>query len=314
MDAGRKYADEILEQIEEQIGRDITSEYAEKEIKKYLNRHSAEIEKMQQAVNDGDITKQEYYQWIDRVLLRGKDWNKVRDDIAKDYSRQMAEALVAAGALIGMVYINSRNYTSYAIEKAVKKNGLNISIERIKNIPKPIMPKSPDPSKNRFWHRQHLQATIRHGMRKGESIDKIAKRVHRITGMDRVAATRTARTTVTSAESKAALDSMYDARSKGIYMQKRWYAVKDERTRTSHRILDGETVDLDKPFSNGLMRPGEPADGVDGSEIYNCRCRLLSVANGIDVGSISESPNNMGRLEWIAKKPKSKPMKKKWGE
>lgn len=314
MDAGRKYADEILKQIEEQISRDITSEYAEKEIKKYLNRHKADIKKMQQAVENGEVTRSEYYRWIDRVLLRGKEWNKVRDDIAKDYSRQMAEAIVAAGALISLVYVHSRNYTSYAIERTAKKIGLNISIERIKNIPKPILPKSSDPSKNRFWHRQHLQATIRKGMRKGESIDKIAKRVHRITGMDRIAATRAARTAVTSAESKARLDSMYDARAKGIYVQKRWYAVKDERTRTSHRILDGEIVELEQPFSNGLMRPGEPADDVDMSEVYNCRCALMYVANGIDAGSILESPKDMGRLEWIATEPKSKPMKKKWRE
>ena len=151
---------------------------------------------------------------------------------------------------------------------------------------------------------------IRNGMRKGESIDKIAKRVHRVTGMDRVAATRTARTAVTSAESRARLDSMYDAQKIGVFMMKRWYAVKDERTRTSHRILDGETVPLDQKFSNGLMRPADP-DG-DPSEVYNCRCRLLGVADGIEVGEISTAPKNMGRLEWIMEKPKSKPMKKKW--
>lgn len=310
MDAGRRYADEVLKRIEEQIGDGITSEYAEKKIKEYLNRHKADIEKMQQAVKDGEITRSEYYRWIDRVLLRGKEWNKVREDIAEDYTEQMARTIVGIGALIKLVYVYNRNYTSYTIEQAVRKIGKKIDIKRVKNNPKSILPKSGSASKNKFWHRQRLQMVIRNGMRKGESIDKIAKRVHRVTGMDRVAATRTARTAVTSAESRARIDSMYDAQKIGVHMMKRWYAVKDERTRTSHRILDGETVPLDQKFSNGLMRPADP-DG-DPSEVYNCRCRLLGVADGIEVGEISTAPKNMGRLEWIMEKPKSKPMKKKW--
>ena len=312
MDVGRKYADDVLRRIEEQIGKDITSEYAEKRIAEYLQKHKGEIEKMREALENGDISKSDYNQWVDRILLHGKEWNKVREDIANDYHNQMAESLAKAGALIGLIYLFNRNYTSYTIEKAVKKVGKTINIRRIKNIPRSIIPKSPNKKKNTFWHRQKLQYVIRQGMRKGESIDKIAKRVRKVTGMDRMAATRTARTAVTSAESKARMDSMYDAEAMGIPMLKRWYATKDERTRTSHRILDGETIPLDMPFSNGLMRPAEPNGNVNPAEIYNCRCKLMGVFDGIEVGEISDSPKDMGRLEWIAQKPKSKPMKIRW--
>lgn len=55
-------------------------------------------------------------------------------------------------------------------------------------------------------------------------------------------------------------------------MEKQWIAIEDKRTRRthSHSGVDGERVDLDQPYSNGLMFPGDPQGDI--SEIANCRC------------------------------------------
>lgn len=57
-------------------------------------------------------------------------------------------------------------------------------------------------------------------------------------------------------------------------MEKQWIAVEDRRTRRSHSHagVDGERQDLDQPFSNGLMFPGDPEG--DAAEVCNCRCTL----------------------------------------
>lgn len=47
-------------------------------------------------------------------------------------------------------------------------------------------------------------------------------------------------------------------------LMKRWVGVMDSRERPSHRVMEGQTVPFDQPFSNGQMIPGE--------EEYNCRC------------------------------------------
>ena len=44
----------------------------------------------------------------------------------------------------------------------------------------------------------------------------------------------------------------------------------------SHQKVDGEIRELDEPFSNGLMFPGDPAGGA--AEVVNCRCALLQRA------------------------------------
>lgn len=57
---------------------------------------------------------------------------------------------------------------------------------------------------------------------------------------------------------------------------KQWDSTLDSRTRESHAIVDGEIRELDGPFSNGLMFPGDPSYGA--AEVINCRCALLQSA------------------------------------
>lgn len=63
-------------------------------------------------------------------------------------------------------------------------------------------------------------------------------------------------------------------------MQKQWLATLDSRTRHSHAMLDGKTVDNQEPFSNGCMFPGDPQGPPQ--EVYNCRCTLLAKVKGVD--------------------------------
>ncbi|RLE41288.1 hypothetical protein DRJ16_06530 [Candidatus Woesearchaeota archaeon] len=57
--------------------------------------------------------------------------------------------------------------------------------------------------------------------------------------------------------------------------QKSWVTAGDENVRDSHAILHGETVDINKNFSNGLSYPG--GDGP-AEEVINCRCTLIGKA------------------------------------
>lgn len=55
-------------------------------------------------------------------------------------------------------------------------------------------------------------------------------------------------------------------------MEKQWIAVEDSRTRRSHSHagVDGERQNIDEPYSNGLMFPGDPNGSA--AEVCNCRC------------------------------------------
>jgi len=60
------------------------------------------------------------------------------------------------------------------------------------------------------------------------------------------------------------------AEQSGVVKKKKFLSSRDDRVRDSHVALDGEERDLDEPYSNGQMFPGDPS--VDPSEFINCRC------------------------------------------
>ena len=126
---------------------------------------------------------------------------------------------------------------------------------------------------NNSWNARRIRNELTAGIIQGESMGKIANRFYSVMGSNRKAVVRNARTAVTSAQNGGRMDAMRRAMEQGYPAKKQWVSTMDERTRLSHILLGGETVDANKPFSNGLMYPGDP-DG-DPSEVYNCRCTMV---------------------------------------
>ena len=134
------------------------------------------------------------------------------------------------------------------------------------------------PAKDIPWNMKKINAETLQGILQGESMGKIAKRIINVQEMNKTQAIRSARTTVTGAENKGRQDSYKRAEADGIILQKEWIATNDGRTRHSHAMLDGATVDQDKKFDNGLMYPGDPNGRPE--ETWNCRCTVAAVVKG----------------------------------
>lgn len=72
-------------------------------------------------------------------------------------------------------------------------------------------------------------------------------------------------------------EMMFKLVEKGI-AEKRWVAHHDEKTRATHRAIDGTTQILNRPFLVGgypMQYPGDPAGPI--SELANCRCVIVGV-------------------------------------
>ena len=77
----------------------------------------------------------------------------------------------------------------------------------------------------------------------------------------------------TEAHSSSAVSTQMAAKSTRLPLKKEWIASGGERTRMTHFDANGQTVDIDQPFSVGadlLMQPGDPSGSAE--EIINCRC------------------------------------------
>jgi uncharacterized protein with gpF-like domain len=83
--------------------------------------------------------------------------------------------------------------------------------------------------------------------------------------------------TETHAASQAA--SQTAAEEIGFKVLKEWVSGNTDRTRDDHAEADGQTVELDQPFSVGgeqLMHPGDASGSAE--NVINCRCVAVHVA------------------------------------
>ncbi len=108
------------------------------------------------------------------------------------------------------------------------------------------------------------------GFESGKGIPEIAREIMKDLNItEKYRAERIARTEVISSSN---LSSQAGAQATGLELDKEWISYIDDKTRDSHRDLNGAKVDINETFSNGLEVPGDPAGEAE--EVINCRCTV----------------------------------------
>jgi hypothetical protein len=131
--------------------------------------------------------------------------------------------------------------------------------------------------------KKDIASEISRGISTGASFEQIAQQIgfkmmgkYDQPGGSLAKAMTIARTEGHRIQNQSSMDTCYKAKEKGADVVKQWDSTLDSNTRSSHQRVDGEVRELDEPFSNGLMYPGDPGAGAD--EVVNCRCALLQRA------------------------------------
>ena len=287
----RDVAHEQTEKALKALERRIAQVYAEARdgVKQTIEKYWAGLVKrdryMRELVEKGEITQDYYAQWLQNQIGRGERYEALQSQLAERVTNAAETAYAYINDATPSVYSLNRNYGAYTIERVAGNVGFTIwdesTVRRLLVHQPELMPYYP-PQKalkrgiDLEWGKKQIRAAIQSGILRGESIGEIANDLQRrIPDMSRKSALRTARTAVTGAQNGGRMDSYKAATDMGVKVRKRWVATKDDRTRKSHRRLDGETVDWDEPFSNGLMYPGDPSG--PGAEVYQCRCTMRTV-------------------------------------
>ena len=118
--------------------------------------------------------------------------------------------------------------------------------------------------------RNRVERELRTSIQEGRGVEETVRAIN-----DPALERRRAKTIVRTESVRAMNYSQMTAADNEKYqVNKTWIAVEDLRTRVahSHAGVDGEIRQLEDPFSNGLMFPGDP--DADAAETINCRCTL----------------------------------------
>lgn len=142
--------------------------------------------------------------------------------------------------------------------------------------------------------KRKISAQVSRGIATGMSFQQVAQQLAATTNIGFNNAVRIARTEGHRIQVQSAMDACHKAKEKGADVVKQWDSTLDDSTRESHVAVDGEVRELDEPFSNGLMFPGDPSGGA--AEVVNCRCALLQRARWALGDGFTKRDNESGEL------------------
>lgn len=143
--------------------------------------------------------------------------------------------------------------------------------------------------------KKKITAQVSRGIATGMTFGQIANQLSGYTRIGYNNAIRIARTEGHRIQVQSTMDACHEAKNKGANVVKQWDSTLDAKTRDSHVAVDGEIRELEEPFSNGLMFPGDPDGGA--AEVINCRCALLQRARWALQGGFTKMNNFTKQLE-----------------
>jgi SPP1 gp7 family putative phage head morphogenesis protein len=262
---------------------------ADKEItKKYndlLQKVSIQDRKNRELVETGKLSEDEYKKWRKKKLLFEKQAKERANEIAAELSRVNEMAIAYVNGRLPEIYGLNYNALEDAVSEIKGYSFTLVDADTVRNLAlndETLLPyQYIDKKKDVRWNTKKVNAEVLQGILQGESVPDIAKRLRNVTAMNRNASIRNARTAVTGAECKGRQDSYIRATQDGIVLKREWIATNDGRTRHSHRLLDGQIAEVDKPFKSELgdiMYPGDPE--ADPANVYNCRCTIAAKVMG----------------------------------
>ena len=292
-DIAHTKTDQKLEEMEKRLSAIYSR--AEKEIQKtadeYFSKFAKQDEAKRKLVEQGKITEEEYTKWRKGKVMYGKRFTEMKEQCAKQLLNVNKTAIAYINGELPEVYAMNYNALESAVDGVGGYSFTLVDADTVRNLAvtdTSLLPyKKIDTAKDIPWNMKKINAETLQGILQGESMDKIAKRMMNVQEMNKTQAIRSARTIVTGAENKGRQDSYARATADGIILQKEWIATNDSRTRHSHAVLDGEIVDQDKKFDNGLLYPGDPSGRPE--EVWNCRCTVAAVVKGFKKAQVQKA-------------------------
>lgn len=278
--------DEELGQLEEML----TALYANAtnkvtaEFYNYSKKIGPDLKAWQEMLEKGLISETEYQTRVRNKIFKSLLYNSTVKMLTNTLVSTDQAAMAIVRGELPYVIAQSYNFVQSLGWKAADEAGMSVGTfqiynaravqKLIKDNPR-LLPKV-DLPKDQQWNQAHINNVITQGIIQGHDIPTIANNLQTVAKMDEHTAVRTARTSMTYAENLGRDESFINLKKKGLPVRKKWSAVIDERTRDTHRLLNGTYANEDGLFGEGILVhllrcPADPTG--DAWEIYNCRCR-----------------------------------------
>lgn len=298
--ADRAWSDEELDELTARMEREYAQ--AAREMTEKLNEQMKSYEEGRaewlERLDGSPELQSEYESWLRSQAARQEYLQDMTSTLATDATNARRKANDAINNTLPRVYAEGANHAAFEIDSALHmRTSFSLVDEDTVRV---LMTSQVSVPREMRWNRQHFTSALTQGILQGESVPNVAKRMRNVLGMGYRSSVRAARTALTGAENAGRVASYERAKEMGIGLKQEWLAALDSRTRHSHRLLDGERVEVGKKFSNGCRFPGDP-EGLP-EETCNCRCTLVVALDDEEEdrleGRWSKLPDGMTYDEW----------------
>ena len=323
-DIGHNEIDNVLSLMENDVKElySVAADDLEKKVADYWRRHELKDKVKKAQLDAGEITQEEYNRWRYGQVMIGQRWEEQLSVITAALTNAHSIAETIVDGYLPDVFALSADYGAYEVDMLVRSatNGArtlntirggiswtmydrNTVIRLLRDRPDILPPLHPQSrmaeqiaqGKVRKWEERQVRSQLLQGVIQGESNVEIAQRMRNITNADMKSVMRYARTATTSAECAGRIESYMQAQDMGIQLEQQWVATLDNRTRHSHRLLDGVHVPVGEYFvvNDEAMKkpvkiryPGQFSTANDSYKvppdmIWNCRCTIVAMLTGI---------------------------------
>ena len=284
-DYGALYADRKISDVQKELKR--TYRTAQKELKKKLEtfnrKHEQKCREKKQQLEEGKISKSDYQNWLTGQVFIRNQW----ESNIRQVNAVMLDCNMQSMRLINEkkldVFAENYNFLAFKAEREMVGSFNVYSAESVARLildnPKILPEWKIDEKKDYDWNYQKVNNIVKQGIIQGEGVREITERLCTdLCTMNENKMRMFARTAMTGAQNAGRQQQMNDAADMGIDVHKQWLATMDNRTRDSHRYLDGQEVAYNEAFVSllgELEYPGDP-DG-EPADVYNCRCTMVTI-------------------------------------
>lgn len=278
------YLDEEFSKLEKKlVGVYKGSQKAFKaELNKYLSNYQQFVDSLKNEVKRGNISELEAKHTLQSTVFNGKEWNKEKTKLATIMYEADEEATEYANSRLQDVYVRSRNYGRYEVENHYRTD-FGMALLTASQLTTQPQEKVIKKSVDIVWNRKNIQTVVLKYTRRLDTFNAVANRTAKyISNRNRNSTGRSLQNLLWGVSDQAQWESMLDAKMKGIDVKKQWVAYIDDRTRDTHRNLDGNIEDVDEYFTAygkkgryNIMFPRDP--NAEPEMICNCRCRLRKI-------------------------------------
>lgn len=275
--------DDLLEDEFKKLAERLNDIYsiAEKAIlahsQKYLARYQNTEKTVANDVKTGAMSESDAKTVLKNEIFTGYQWETEKEALAEELYDADLEATEYGNSRLDSIYVQSKNYGSYQAEMHYRRDlGLTaLTIAALTAEEKPT-PRLLNTAKDIAWNRKVIQSSFVKHLERAKTLKEIGRRsVKLITNRNRNATNNAFEYLFWGVADEGKWESMMQLQKLGIEVEKEWLATLDKHTRDTHRILDGEVMQIDKNFEvNGfkIMYPRQPS--APPAMTINCRCRL----------------------------------------